>query len=177
VPGHLTSRRPAPPVRPLHVTPPPPKSRTSNRTAPESQMPENPVSNRPVPAAAPPHAAIPSDPPPHAAIPGDPTPHATISGAPPPHAAIPAPAPAGERRPFIGLPSEPELRARVAPGPASPYDFGFLGDMSRLLAAHPRIGPAMQRAFAEIMFAPGALDRAEREMVAAVASAAQDCEY
>jgi alkylhydroperoxidase/carboxymuconolactone decarboxylase family protein YurZ len=83
------------------------------------------------------------------------------------------------RGPFISLPSEEELRARAhaAGGPPSPYDFGFIGDMSRLLAAHGRIGPAMQRAFAEIMFAPGALSRAEREMVAAVASAAQDCEY
>jgi alkylhydroperoxidase/carboxymuconolactone decarboxylase family protein YurZ len=82
-----------------------------------------------------------------------------------------------ERRPFITLPSEEEMRARAANGPKSPYDFGFLSGMGSLLAAHPRIGPAMQRAFAEIMFAPGALDRAEREMVAAVASAAQDCEY
>jgi hypothetical protein len=78
--------------------------------------------------------------------------------------------------PFVTLPSEAELRARPG-GPKSPYDFGFIGDMSRLLAAHERIGPAIQRAFSEIMFAPGALDRAEREMVAAVASAAQDCEY
>lgn len=81
------------------------------------------------------------------------------------------------REPYINLPTEEELRARAPEGPRSPYDFGFVGDMSRLLAAHPRIGPAMQRAFQEIMFAPGALDRAEREMVAAVASAAQVCEY
>jgi alkylhydroperoxidase/carboxymuconolactone decarboxylase family protein YurZ len=80
------------------------------------------------------------------------------------------------REPFIALPTEAELRARPG-GPSTPYDFGFIGDMSRLLAAHQRIGPAIKRAFAEIMFAPGALDRAEREMVAAVASAAQDCEY
>lgn len=81
------------------------------------------------------------------------------------------------RGPFIALPDEEELRRRAPEGQRSPYDFGFVGDMSRLLAAHPRIGPAMQRAFQEIMFAPGALDRAEREMVAAVASAAQVCEY
>jgi alkylhydroperoxidase/carboxymuconolactone decarboxylase family protein YurZ len=83
-----------------------------------------------------------------------------------------------ETRPFIELPSEAAMRERTPPGAApSPYDFGFIGDMSRLLAAHPRIGKAMQGAFYEIMFAPGALTRAEREMVAAVASAAQRCEY
>jgi alkylhydroperoxidase/carboxymuconolactone decarboxylase family protein YurZ len=79
--------------------------------------------------------------------------------------------------PFIALPAEEELRARATSGYKSPYDFGFIGDMSRLLAAHPRIGPAMQKAFQEIMFAPGALSRTEREMVAAVTSAAQVCEY
>jgi alkylhydroperoxidase/carboxymuconolactone decarboxylase family protein YurZ len=82
-----------------------------------------------------------------------------------------------EPGPFIALPAEEELRQRAPAGQRSPYDFGFIGDMSRLLAAHPRIGPAIQRAFQEIMFAPGALDRTEREMVAAVASAAQVCEY
>ena len=82
-----------------------------------------------------------------------------------------------EQGPFIALPTEEELRERAPAGQKSPYDFGFVGDMSRLLAAHPRIGPAMQKAFSEIMFAPGALARSEREMVAAVASAAQVCEY
>jgi alkylhydroperoxidase/carboxymuconolactone decarboxylase family protein YurZ len=82
-----------------------------------------------------------------------------------------------EHPPFITLPTDEELRARASSGPKSHYDFGFISGMGRLLAAHERIGPAMQRAFFEIMFAPGALDRAEREMVAAVASAAQDCEY
>jgi alkylhydroperoxidase/carboxymuconolactone decarboxylase family protein YurZ len=80
-------------------------------------------------------------------------------------------------QPFIHLISQEEVRAKMPPGFKSPYDFGFIGGMGRLLASHPRIGPAMQRAFGEIMFAPGQLDRAEREMVAAVASAAQDCEY
>jgi alkylhydroperoxidase/carboxymuconolactone decarboxylase family protein YurZ len=82
-----------------------------------------------------------------------------------------------DQGPFIALPAEEELRKRAPSGYKSPYDFGFIGDMSRLLAAHPRIGPAMQKAFQEIMFAPGALSRTEREMVAAVASAAQVCEY
>jgi alkylhydroperoxidase/carboxymuconolactone decarboxylase family protein YurZ len=79
--------------------------------------------------------------------------------------------------PFIALPSEEEVRAQMPPGRKNPYDFGFIAGMSRLLSAHPRIGAAMRAAFFEIMFAPGALDRAEREMVAAVASAAQDCEF
>jgi len=80
--------------------------------------------------------------------------------------------------PFIHLLTEAEIRAKSPTGASSsPYDFGYIGGMGRLLATHPRIGPAMGRAFYEIMFAPGALDRAEREMVAAVASAAQDCEY
>jgi alkylhydroperoxidase/carboxymuconolactone decarboxylase family protein YurZ len=82
-----------------------------------------------------------------------------------------------DRRPFITLPTPEELRARPVSAPPSSYNFGIVAGMGSLLAAHPRIGPAMQRAFSEIMFAPGALDRAEREMVAAVASAAQDCEY
>ena len=81
---------------------------------------------------------------------------------------------------FITLPSEEEMLARTKPGATGmkpTYNFGFIGGMSRLLAAHERIGKAMQGAFYEIMFAPGALTRAEREMLAAVASAAQDCEY
>jgi hypothetical protein len=80
---------------------------------------------------------------------------------------------------FIRLPTPEELRARpVGSGPKpTSYNFGFPSGMGRLLAAHERIGGAMQVAFAEIMFAPGALSRAEREMLAAVASAAQDCQY
>ncbi len=80
------------------------------------------------------------------------------------------------QKPFITLPTDEELRSRPAGGKPS-YNFGYISGMGRLLAAHPRIGPAMRDLFYEIMFAPGALDRAEREMVAAVASAAQSCEY
>lgn len=79
-------------------------------------------------------------------------------------------------KPFITLPTPEELRSRP-PGGKPSYNFGYISGMGRLLAAHPRIGPAMRELFYEIMFAPGALDRAEREMVAAVASAAQSCEY
>jgi alkylhydroperoxidase family enzyme len=70
------------------------------------------------------------------------------------------------------------LNLRVPPPPAdSPYNFGYRSEMGALLGAHPRIGPAFWALFSEIMFAPGALTRAEREMVAAVAAAAQDCHY
>jgi alkylhydroperoxidase/carboxymuconolactone decarboxylase family protein YurZ len=79
---------------------------------------------------------------------------------------------------FIHLLTPEELRARGGGvKPPSAYDFGFATGMGRLLASHARIGRAMLGAFHEIMFAPGALSRAEREMLAAVASAAQDCEY
>jgi alkylhydroperoxidase/carboxymuconolactone decarboxylase family protein YurZ len=78
---------------------------------------------------------------------------------------------------FVTLPSEEEVRAQMPPGVKNPYDFGFISRMSRLLSAHSRIGKAMRGAFNEIMFAPGALSRPEREMIAAVASAAQDCEF
>ena len=91
-----------------------------------------------------------------------------------------------DQEPYIHLPSDEELRAKShAPQTGAPqsvpttpiYNFGFVGGMSRLLAEHERIGKAMQGVFYEIMFAPGALTRAEREMLAAVAAAAQDCEY
>jgi len=60
----------------------------------------------------------------------------------------------------------------------NPYDFGFRPAMGSLLLAHPAIGPTFLALYAQIMFAPeGALNRAERELTAAVAAAAQDCFY
>jgi alkylhydroperoxidase/carboxymuconolactone decarboxylase family protein YurZ len=76
---------------------------------------------------------------------------------------------------YIALP-DPELVAASQPDD-HPYNFGFVGGMGRLLAAHPRIGPAFMGLFAEIMFAPGALDRREREFIAAIAASAQSCFY
>jgi alkylhydroperoxidase/carboxymuconolactone decarboxylase family protein YurZ len=76
---------------------------------------------------------------------------------------------------YVQLPSREEVAAKRPEG--HPYDFGFSTGMSRLLMAHPRIGPAFQALYAAIMFAPGALDRREREMVAAVAASAQSCHY
>ena len=58
---------------------------------------------------------------------------------------------------------------------ARPYDYGFVGEMS--VNAHTLIGPALAELFMQVMFTPGALARPEREMVAAVATAAQDCQY
>ena len=58
-----------------------------------------------------------------------------------------------------------------------PYDYGFVSEMSVLMNAHPLIGPALAELSMQVMFAPGALTRPEREMVAAVAAAAQDCHY
>ncbi len=62
-------------------------------------------------------------------------------------------------------------------GEKHPYDFGFVANMSRLIGTHREIGAAFRELFAAIMFAPGHLDRREREMVAAVATSAQDCFY
>ena len=79
---------------------------------------------------------------------------------------------------WVKLPSEEQMRALFPPDRAFPYDFGFLPGMVRLIVAHGRIGAAFGQLFVQIMFAPeGHLDRREREMVAAVASAAQDCHY
>jgi alkylhydroperoxidase/carboxymuconolactone decarboxylase family protein YurZ len=78
------------------------------------------------------------------------------------------------RQAFIELPSREAIGPQMT---GHPYDFGFVANMGRLIRAHPRIGARFGALFAEIMFAPGALDRREREMIAAVAAAAQDCHY
>jgi hypothetical protein len=79
---------------------------------------------------------------------------------------------------WVSIPSQEQMRQLVPPGSGMPYDFGFLPAMMRLILAHGRIGPAFAQLFAQIMFSPdGKLSRAEREMVAAVAAAGQDCHY
>ncbi len=62
-------------------------------------------------------------------------------------------------------------------GSRFPYDFGFVPNMGRLLFAHPDLCLPFGLQYARLMGGPGTLDRAEREMVAAVASAAQDGFY
>ena len=76
---------------------------------------------------------------------------------------------------WVAMPSEERLRQVMPAG--HPYDFGFIPGMARLVMTHERIAPFFGALFAQIMFAPGALQRREREMVAAVAAAAQDCHY
>ena len=89
-----------------------------------------------------------------------------------------------DREAWVPIISNAALRSMRAAGPAGPsqgrrhpYDFGFAPAMARLIMAHPRIGPAFGALFAEVMFAPGSLSRREREMIAAVTAAAQDCHY
>ena len=79
------------------------------------------------------------------------------------------------RAAWVDLPGEEEMRSQLPGG--HPYDFGFMPAMGRLLAAHDQIGPAFGMLFSQIMFVPGSLTRAEREMIAAVTAAAQDCHY
>ena len=76
---------------------------------------------------------------------------------------------------WVKMPEEAEIRSHMPGG--HPYDFGFITGMQRLVMAHDRIAPFFGALFAQIMFAPGDLERREREMVAAVAAAAQDCHY
>ncbi len=82
------------------------------------------------------------------------------------------------REAWVNIPTEEQLRASLPPGArAGNYDFGYLPAMGRLQATHKGIGPMFSALYREVMFGPGALDRQEREMVAAVAAAAQDCRY
>jgi hypothetical protein len=75
---------------------------------------------------------------------------------------------------WVSLPDRDDVAAITSGGP---YDFGFVPAMARLIMAHPGIAPFFGALFAHIMFGPGVLERREREMVAAVAAAAQDCFY
>ena len=83
---------------------------------------------------------------------------------------------------WVKIPTSEELLANVPEdrdAPVHAYDFaGFFPAMPRLIMAHARIGRAFAALVREIMFSPeGVLEQHEREMVAAVASAAQDCHY
>lgn len=76
---------------------------------------------------------------------------------------------------WVALPPRPN----AAPGDAqsrNPYSI-YRPAMGRLVMAHDTIGQQFVQLFIQIMFAPGHLSRKEREMVASVAAAAQDCYY
>ena len=79
------------------------------------------------------------------------------------------------RAAWVEMPTEDQIRELFGSGGV--YDFGFVPAMSRLIMSHPGIAPAFGGLFVQIMFGPGSLERAEREMVAGVAAAAQDCFY
>ena len=74
---------------------------------------------------------------------------------------------------WVGMPSADDLRALGVGEVAG----GFVPGMARLITAHMRIAHQFGPLFQEVMAGPGVLSRGEREMVAAVASAAQDCFY
>ena len=76
---------------------------------------------------------------------------------------------------WIEMPSAEEVSATLPPGAG--YDYGFVPAMRRLLMAHGGIGPVFLPLFRQIMFERGHLSRREREMVATIASAAQECHY
>ncbi len=76
---------------------------------------------------------------------------------------------------WVEMPSGEDVRALMGRGGV--YDFGFVPGMTRLVLSHLDIAPHFGALFSQIMFAPGALERPEREMIAAVAASAQDCFY
>jgi hypothetical protein len=80
---------------------------------------------------------------------------------------------------WVTLPSGEEFHG-AAPGQTHPYQTfmqGVVPRMARLIMAHDLIGQALGALSGVVLFGPGALSRAEREMVAAVTAAAQDCSY
>lgn len=76
---------------------------------------------------------------------------------------------------WVELPTEDQVRELLGRGGI--YDFGFVPAMTRLVLSHPGLAPTFGTHFVQVMFGPGVLERPEREMVAAVAAAAQDCFY
>ena len=79
------------------------------------------------------------------------------------------------REAWIDIPTAEQLGWDPTSGAG--YRFEFLPAMGRLIMAHPLIGPTFIQMLSTIMFGPGALSRRERELVASVSAAAQDCFY
>lgn len=78
---------------------------------------------------------------------------------------------------WVDVPTEGDIRAAMTPDSPPTYDLDFVVGMARLRLAHPRFGPLLGALSREILFGEGQLSRPEREMIAAIASAAQDCHY
>ncbi len=84
-----------------------------------------------------------------------------------------------EAEAWVALPSG-EKFSGASPGQTHPYQMfmgGVVPRMGRLIMAHDLIGQALGALSGVVLFGPGALSRAEREMVAAVTATAQDCAY
>lgn len=84
-----------------------------------------------------------------------------------------------EAEAWVALPSDEEFSAALK-GQTHPYQTfmgGVVPRMGRLIMAHDLIGQALAALGSRVLFGPGSLSRAEREMVAAVTAAAQDCTY
>ena len=75
---------------------------------------------------------------------------------------------------FVSIPTN---EAAIAAQGGDAGVFGFVPAMPRLLRAHPGIAPAFAQLGQAVMRSPGVLDARERQLVAAVTSAAQDCHY
>lgn len=86
---------------------------------------------------------------------------------------------AGPPDAWVELVAPDELARKMAANPSarSLYDFGFVANMARLMRTHPRIAVTWGAHYLSVMDEGGALTRPEKEMVAAVAAAAQDCHY
>lgn len=78
---------------------------------------------------------------------------------------------------WVKIPTEEEMRAQMPPDTKMPYNFGYVPAMVRLVATHEQIGPKLMDLAMQSLFAPGHLSRAERELVASVSAAAQNCAY
>lgn len=80
---------------------------------------------------------------------------------------------------WVSLPSEEQLRSTAGrqPHPYETFMGGTIARMSRLMMAHDVIGPVFAQLSRTLLFGPGTMSRAEREMVASVAAAAQACHY
>lgn len=76
------------------------------------------------------------------------------------------------------VPGVPEAWVELPPRDEAGFHYhGVIPNMGRLIAAHPRVGPMFGALFVETMFGDGVLEYEERELVAAVTAAAQDCVY